>query len=55
MDRNFSDCLTIMTLGKSLKTKIYSTVINRQNIGSIKLLHEKAVHWKIQGLKIRFG
>jgi len=53
MDRNFLDCLTIMTLGKS--TKLYLTVINHLNIASIKQLHEKAVYWKIQGLKIRFG
>ena len=42
-----------MTLGK-LKSK-YLTVINHLNIASLKQLHEKAVHWKIQGLKIRFG
>jgi len=38
-----------------VKTKIYLTVINHLNIASIKQLHEKAVHWKIQGLKIRFS
>ena len=38
-----------------VKTKIYLTVINHLNIASIKQLHEKAVYWKIQGLKIRFG
>jgi len=38
-----------------VKTKIYLTVINHLNIASFKQLHEKAVHWKIQALKIRFG
>jgi len=54
MNINFLDCLTIMRLGKS-KPKYTLTVINHLNIASIKQLHEKAVHWKIQGLKIRFG
>jgi len=35
-----------------VKTNIYLTVINHLNIASIKQLHEKAVHWKIQVLKI---
>jgi len=38
-----------------VKTKMYLTVINHLNIASLKQLHEKAVHWKIQGLKIRCG
>jgi len=38
-----------------VKTKIYLTVVNHLNIASIKQFHAKAVHWKIQGLKIRFG
>jgi len=38
-----------------VKNKICLTVINHLNIASIKQLREKAVHWKIEGLKIKFG